>query len=341
MIKYLFACLLIVVQCQVFEICTAQIRVVKPDSDSKESIQNTENPSKTVPSAKTSEAGKATVLILSNMDCMVLVDGIRSVKCVANKGNSIQLSLGKHELVCTTLDNKDVLKHRVEINSTKQEIVDIDLLSVKNNRIELSEKILKYMYALKFGRNVDDLVEKIKEFIDLGADVSYKKNCLTAIFWAAFYNQPAIVKLLLEHGANANEFSDDDYYGDTPLHFLTRNTPCVTSESTVIKLLIEFGADFEARNKDGNTPLVEAINHRCKEIPIQLIKLGANVNTKNSIGLTPLHLAVNPWNNNLELVQLLLDNKADVNARDNEGRTSLSIAEDEDIRSLLRKYGAK
>lgn len=51
---------------------------------------------------------------------------------------------------------------------------------------------------------------------------------------------------------------------------------------------------------------------------------GANVNTQNEMGMTPLHCAVDV--ENVFLVTLLVENGADVNLRNNDGKTAAKLA---------------
>ena len=56
----------------------------------------------------------------------------------------------------------------------------------------------------------------------------------------------------------------------------------------VVKLLIDAGADVNAKNNDGKTPL--HIIKKSETIAQMLIDAGADVNAKNKKGYTPLHL---------------------------------------------------
>lgn len=49
------------------------------------------------------------------------------------------------------------------------------------------------------------------------------------------------------------------------------------------------------------------------------------LNSRNNLGLTPLHTACNE-EENLEVIELLIADKANVNAQNDEGRTSLHLA---------------
>jgi ankyrin repeat protein len=52
-------------------------------------------------------------------------------------------------------------------------------------------------------------IEAVKKFIEYGADVNEKSNGMTPLMIAARYNQVAIIKLLLEKGADAKTVNDN------------------------------------------------------------------------------------------------------------------------------------
>lgn len=62
-----------------------------------------------------------------------------------------------------------------------------------------------------------------------------------------------------------------------------------------------------------------------KEVISALIKNGADVNAKNSLGWTPLILAAGN-NKNPEVIALLIESGADINAKDSAENTALDYA---------------
>jgi len=69
-----------------------------------------------------------------------------------------------------------------------------------------------------------------------------------------------------------------------------------------------------------------------------LLADGADVNARDKTGCTPLHWAAE-WDHE-EVAGVLLDDGADVDAQDGDGRTPLPRAASEQMRKLLRRHGA-
>jgi ankyrin repeat protein len=66
---------------------------------------------------------------------------------------------------------------------------------------------------------------------------------------------------------------------------------------------------------------------------------GANPNARSVIGRTPLFSAV--VDSQVNMVRLLVDNGADVNARDDRGTAVLRLAHNREIRRILIEHGAR
>lgn len=110
-----------------------------------------------------------------------------------------------------------------------------------------------------------------------------------------------------------------------------------------IKKLISQGADVNAKDKRGMTPLHNAAYYGQRQVAEVLIAKGANVNGTNTAGQTPLHIAANFGAKFVP--ELLLANGANIRARDVAGNTPLHAAADspdveKDLLDLLVAKGA-
>lgn len=107
--------------------------------------------------------------------------------------------------------------------------------------------------------------------------------------------------------------------GDTALHIVTQRR-----DLTWLEFLIGKGADVNARNGKGQTPLVMACNLNWVEGVELLVNVGAKVDIPSSTGETPLITAVH--NRNVGLMRILLKGGADPDRTDNSGRSARDYA---------------
>jgi ankyrin repeat protein len=120
---------------------------------------------------------------------------------------------------------------------------------------------------------------------------------------------------LLEQGADVNIGDDME---KTALHYAVLN-----GHVNIIKMLLDYDADINACDENGFSPLMMT---RCsveKIIPI-LLEAGADINAKNLEEKTLLNIAAEK--RDISFVQFLVESGAEVNAPDSQGVTPLLSA---------------
>jgi len=101
----------------------------------------------------------------------------------------------------------------------------------------------------------------------------------------------------------------------------------LASEKSVVKYLVEHGADVNQVNRNGNTPLLVSSENGHLQVVQYLIEHGADVNRGNNNGVTPLWMS--SQNGHLPVVQYLIEHGADVNQVDRNGDTPLLVSSQE------------
>ena len=112
------------------------------------------------------------------------------------------------------------------------------------------------------------------------------------------------------------------------------------ADATAARSALDQGADINARNLSGRTPLMMGAVTRNLELVKTLLAQKADVNATDSAGMTALMWAA--FGGDPAIVQALLEAGADVSARDKNGETARTWAakENADVLRLLQKTGA-
>lgn len=117
------------------------------------------------------------------------------------------------------------------------------------------------------GNNLD----LVKLLIEKGAETDVvmptggDKSC-TLLHFAAFHDNPEMVKLLIAHKAPLNAKTDS---GFTPLH-----TAAYLNSISAAKVLLQAGADLNAKDGKGRTPLAVAVREKNGEMTDLLKQCG-------------------------------------------------------------------
>ena len=180
----------------------------------------------------------------------------------------------------------------------------------------------------------------VKALIDAGADVKAKNNYgafmpgeLGGALWQGGNTQQDPVWLLQSHGVNAADMQN----GYTPLDLAL----FASNHKAIVDLLLEKGADVNARAASGATPLFWAVVRDQKDDVLTLLSHGANVNIPDAYKDTILDVALQAQFG--ALIPILVEHGADVNAQDQSTQRPLDYAnkmDDTKWARYLKEHGA-
>ena len=253
---------------------------------------------------------------------------VQTTRLLVNAGAGVELA---------NFRGVSALDRAVTCGSAMEDMAILLLENASPSTVQSTGSFL--LYTAVSGHDPNKVSELLKKGVNL--DFRYPHGA-TLLHQAALSSTPAMLNLLLRNKADITAKVTD---GSTPLHYAT-----LSGDIQKVKLLLDAGASLMASDKHGKTALHYAALLRYPRIVNALLESGAMQDAADKGGKTPLHCVVKytfrqvkklldtgigtarmyvheirrNWKAaTLEVVKLLLDANADIEARCNLSATPL------------------
>ncbi|MEC4895827.1 MAG: ankyrin repeat domain-containing protein [Oscillatoria sp. PMC 1051.18] len=161
---------------------------------------------------------------------------------------------------------------------------------------------------------------KAKKELQKGLIYRHRKNnkLVEEFINLSFEGSLTKIKTTLQKGVNINAIGSN---GEAAIH-----KACRSQKILVVRFLLDMEAAPNIKEEErGLTPLMNAIEVRNLQLVQLLIEAGANVNARNYQGVTPIIMAIQK-SLPLELIKILIGAGADLEAKDYSGMTVIMHA---------------
>jgi len=184
------------------------------------------------------------------------------------------------------------------------------LLDAGASRNDQRDKDLA-LAVIAYGANPNSDLSKVTATERSGGMTIQGPGAGSVLIEAASSGNPEMIKEILRYHPNLEARG---YEGKTAIFAAGeyRNSDKEGARVECVRLLAQAGADVNARDKNGNTPLHEIY---LTDVEEELLKLGADVNARNKDGETPIFTNVDN-----DSIALFIRYGADLTIRNNEGQ---------------------
>jgi hypothetical protein len=226
---------------------------------------------------------------------------------------------------------------------------------MRNRRETTTSVFLDFIRAVVDG-DIDDVSRRLAQSPALAttsSDAGATRQRSSSFFfadiahylYAAAFRRP-VAELLVAHGADCRA---RNRRGAEPLHYAAdANRWNPTEQAEAIGYLLSIGADPNAVDSGGVTPLLRAVRTRSLPAVRALLDGGADPRQPNKTGSTPMHLAVQTTGRGgsgsqqareqqAGIIRLLLERGARATDLDKQRKAVHQAATSEWIRALLRE----
>lgn len=207
-----------------------------------------------------------------------------------------------------------------------------------NYKVPTGQSVLEVAVIGKKNQAAEVLIEK-------GADVnSADKTGTTPLHIAAQAGNAELVKKLLAKGADPNARTNKTpapargaggggFFRPTPGELTPLHLAAKANHEDVMKLLVAAGADPKLKGQDGTTLLISAAGSGHVGVVKYAYELDPDIKALTQANTNAVHAAVTGTGQTstqpeiAKVVQFLADKGADLDVKDNRGRTPIAIAD--------------
>lgn len=227
-----------------------------------------------------------------------------------------------------------LLENKADLNSrtTREQLTPLQIATV-HGRLAAVNALLaakaRINDEVRFGKDT------IKHFPLMDKRADKADGTWTALDFAVVYDRREVVRALVKAGADVKR-TGPRLNGSNCTALMAA---IYLNRDEIARELIRNGSPLGvAAGRDAGTPLDIAVSYNSSLLP-ELLEAGADVRIPSgTVGFTPLHRAV--YMGYIDLVKLLLDHGAEINAPSAEGMSPLHLASTPEMVDLLISKGA-
>lgn len=213
-------------------------------------------------------------------------------------------------------DHSETLRLLLAAGASRNDQNDKDLALAMGSR---SGKLDTVKALIAYGANPNADLSKLTLEHNSGAFIVGERGAGSMLIYAAASGNPDVVSEILRYQP---KLEAQDHNGRTAIFAVGEYGDADKDGARVecVRLLAAAGANVNARDKDGNTPLHEIF---LTDVDEELLKLGADVNARNNEGETPIFTNVDELS-----IPLFIAYGADLSIHNNKGETVMESAKE-------------